>query len=113
MTKRRFRCFMTIIILSTLLGGAAWAEGVPFTFKQEHVVRTHPISRDFTSSIVVVPLNYANAQELAATLAPILPPGVTVVPYAPTNSLIISGSLFSGSERVEDEKAQKAQNDYK
>ncbi|MFO7285699.1 MAG: hypothetical protein LOD94_09065 [Gammaproteobacteria bacterium] len=41
---------------------------------------------------VVVDVHYANAEELAAILAEILPAGVDVVPYYPTNSLIFSGS---------------------
>jgi len=41
---------------------------------------------------VVVDVHYANAEELAAILAEILPPGVEVVPYYPTNSLVFSGS---------------------
>src|SRR5690606_22780052 len=46
-------------------------------------------ARDF--AVTVIELEYANAEELAALLAEILPPGVTVVPYYATNSLIFSG----------------------
>ncbi len=42
-------------------------------------------------TIKVVPLDYAQAGELADTLSWIAPPSVRVVPYYPTNSLIISG----------------------
>jgi type II secretory pathway component GspD/PulD (secretin) len=42
-------------------------------------------------TIKVVPLDYARAGELAYTLSSIAPPSVRVVPYNPTNSLIISG----------------------
>jgi general secretion pathway protein D len=42
-------------------------------------------------TIKVVPLDYARAGELAYTLSWIAPPSVRVVPYYPTNSLIISG----------------------
>ena len=41
--------------------------------------------------IEVVPLQYAKAEEVADTLTWIAPPGVRIVPYFPTNSLIISG----------------------
>jgi general secretion pathway protein D len=41
--------------------------------------------------VKVVPLTYARADELAHTLAAVAPPGVRIVPYSPTNSLIISG----------------------
>jgi type II secretory pathway component GspD/PulD (secretin) len=42
-------------------------------------------------TIKVVPLDYARAGELAYTLSWVAPPSVRVVPYSPTNSLIISG----------------------
>jgi type II secretory pathway component GspD/PulD (secretin) len=41
--------------------------------------------------IKVVPLTYARAGELAYTLSLVVPPRVRIVPYYPTNSLIISG----------------------
>jgi general secretion pathway protein D len=43
------------------------------------------------TTIEVVPLTYARAAEVAETLAWIAPPGVRIVPYYPTNSLLISG----------------------
>ncbi len=42
--------------------------------------------------IEVVPLQYARAEEVAATLAGVSPPGVRIIPYPPTNSVIISGA---------------------
>src|SRR6266849_5328724 len=42
--------------------------------------------------IEVVPLKYARADEVADTLSWLAPPGVRIVPYYPTNSLIISGN---------------------
>jgi general secretion pathway protein D len=39
----------------------------------------------------VIPLNYARAEEVAATLAGVAPPGIRIAPYAPTNSLLVSG----------------------
>jgi general secretion pathway protein D len=41
--------------------------------------------------IEVVPLQYARAEELADTLSWVAPAGVRIVPYSPTNSLLISG----------------------
>ncbi len=41
--------------------------------------------------IEVVPLDYANAEELAATMAHLAPYSVRIVPYHPTNSLILYG----------------------
>ena len=42
-------------------------------------------------SVTVIHLDYADAEEVAALLSEIVPPGITVVPYYQTNSLIISG----------------------
>ena len=41
--------------------------------------------------VKVVPLKYANAGEVAFTLSRVAPPGVRIVPYHPTNSVVISG----------------------
>ena len=41
--------------------------------------------------IDVLDLGYANAEEVAALLSEILPPGISVVPYYATNSLIFAG----------------------
>ena len=41
--------------------------------------------------IKVVPLTYARAGEVAYALSWVAPPSVRIVPYYPTNSLIISG----------------------
>jgi general secretion pathway protein D len=41
--------------------------------------------------IQVIPLTYARAAEVAHTLSRVAPPWVRIVPYYPTNSVIISG----------------------
>jgi type II secretory pathway component GspD/PulD (secretin) len=51
--------------------------------------------------IKVVPLTYARATELAYTLSLVAPPRVRIVPYRPTNSLIISGPAVSVEELVD------------
>jgi general secretion pathway protein D len=53
------------------------------------IVPVEQVPEAFT--IKVIPLDYARAGELAYTLSWIAPPSVRVVPYYPTNSLIISG----------------------
>ena len=50
--------------------------------------------------IEVVPLTYARAGELAYTLSQVAPPRVRIVPYYPTNSLIISGPPANVEEIV-------------
>jgi general secretion pathway protein D len=49
-----------------------------------------PPAREATATRVV-PLTYARAVELAYTLSWVAPPLVRIVPYLPTNSLVISG----------------------
>jgi type II secretory pathway component GspD/PulD (secretin) len=51
--------------------------------------------------IKVVPLNDARADELAYTLSMVAPPWVRIVPYYPTNSLIISGHPAAVEELVD------------
>jgi hypothetical protein len=42
-------------------------------------------------TLVVIKLRYANAEHVASVLRELLPPTVKVVPYQPTNSVLISG----------------------
>ncbi len=78
-----FRLFKaTVIIWLLLFGNSAFAQ-------EQRDVRA---IGELAPGIMVIKLNYANAEELAATLRQILPPGVTVVAYSPTNSIIISGN---------------------
>ena len=41
--------------------------------------------------IQIVHLDHANAENLASVLAPLFPKDVQIIPYPPTNSLIIKG----------------------
>jgi general secretion pathway protein D len=52
-------------------------------------------------TVKVVPLTYARAGEVAYTLSWITPPGVRVVPYYPTNSLILSGPPTAVEELID------------
>jgi general secretion pathway protein D len=49
----------------------------------------------------VVPLNYASADQVAFTLAWVAPPGVRIVPYYPTNSVVISGRAAAVEQLVD------------
>ena len=51
-------------------------------------------------AVKVVRLNYARAGEMAYTLSWVAPPSVRIVPYYPTNSLIISGHPAAVEELV-------------
>jgi type II secretory pathway component GspD/PulD (secretin) len=50
--------------------------------------------------IQVVQLDHANAENLARTLAPLFPKEVQIIPYSPTNSLIIKGKKSLVKELV-------------
>ena len=49
----------------------------------------------------VVPLKYANAGEVAFTLSRVAPHGVRIVPYQPTNSVVISGFAAAVDQMVD------------
>ncbi len=57
--------------------------------RQENTVWIVPAEQ--AAHIEVVPLDSANAEDLAAALAHLAPYGVRIVPYYPTNSLILYG----------------------
>jgi hypothetical protein len=48
----------------------------------------------------VIRLKHAKAAQLAETLGRILPPGMTVVPDRPTNSLIISAPSSPPAQQI-------------
>jgi len=54
---------------------------------------TQPGACEPTEAVIikVMPLTYARAGELSYSLSWIAPPRVRIVPYYPTNSLVISG----------------------
>ena len=81
---------MKLIVLATLLVS-------PLAFAQ-----SEPETRS-DWSYRVVKLQYATAEELAPVLAAIAPPGVKIVAYPPTNSLIIAGDpVIIGKGETED-----------
>jgi len=57
--------------------------------------------------IEVVPLTYARAGELAYTLSLVAPARVRIVPYYPTNSVIISGPRTSVEQLIDIIKPSK------
>lgn len=48
----------------------------------------------------VVPLTYADAGDVASTLAWVAPPGVRIAPYFPTNSVVIAGHAAGVQEMI-------------
>ncbi len=83
------RLFFTPIIALALVGTASADQTSP----EERRDTTPPVQKDdrrLGAGMTIIRLKYANAEELAATLAPILPAGVKVVPYPPLNALIIT-----------------------
>ena len=59
----------------------------------------------------VVSLGYAKAEDLAAALARMAPYGVRIVPYSPTNSLILYGDPHAVKELIQVIKGSKAGDD--
>jgi general secretion pathway protein D len=49
----------------------------------------------------VVPLNYASADELAFPLSWVAPPGVRIVPYYPTNNVVLSGRAAAVEQLID------------
>jgi hypothetical protein len=86
--RRRVRCISSLLVFAILAGPALGERDVPTL---EERIRAVVHSTDPPRTIMVMRLRYAEAEELAETLAPSLPPGITVVPHPPTNSLIIVG----------------------
>ena len=77
----------------------AWI-GSPAAFSQS----TDTAEMEPGWAIAVIKLHYANAEEVAVVLEAVLPPTVRIVPYPPTNSLIISGDpALIGSLQSNDE----------
>jgi hypothetical protein len=87
------RPFLLAVMLTALVAPVATAEAQP---------TTPPAPREpvDATTIKVVPLTYARAAELAYTLSLVFPQ-VRVVPYHPTNSLIISGPRTSVEELID------------
>ena len=81
--------FVSLVALSIAATVPA-ADQVSPEERQGEPPRTEGSDSDFGLGITVIRLKWANAEELAATLAPILPEGVKVVAYPPLNALIIT-----------------------
>jgi hypothetical protein len=89
MAWQRKRWRSTVVLLLTSLPGPTWAE-TDAAPKERAPAVSRVAEEPWT--VTVIRLKHAKAEQLAATLDRILPPGTTVVPDRPTNSLIISGS---------------------
>jgi general secretion pathway protein D len=77
----------------TLLQSALALHGYRMMRKEEGTWIVPAGQEPLETTIEVVPLQYAQADELAYTLSWVVPDGVRIVPYSPTNSLLISGDL--------------------
>ena len=55
----------------------------------------------YTLRMEVIPLNYARAEEVADMLSEVTPPGIRIVSYTPTNSLILSGPSEAVQEIID------------
>jgi general secretion pathway protein D len=75
----------------TLLQSALALHGYRMVKKEEGTWIVPAGQGPVETIIEVVPLQYARADELAYTLSWVAPEGVRIVPYFPTNSLLIAG----------------------
>ena len=86
MARRQGRWRFTALLLLMSFTGVAWAETDAARGERTPL----PPASEAPWTVTIVRLKHAKAEDLAATLSRILPPGVTVVPDRPTNSLLIS-----------------------
>lgn len=73
-----------IVALFALLAAPAVAQESPDASEPA-------VEQDAGWTVKVIELEYADAFEVAELLSRILPPGVRVVPYGHTNSIVVSG----------------------
>ena len=102
-----FRADAAYAVLAWLLM-FAWI-GSPAAFSQSpDAAETEP-----GWAIAVIKLHYAHAEEVASVLEAVLPPTVRVVPYPPTNSVIVSGdpAVISSLQSDDEESEPPAEED--
>ena len=83
------RTLLISVLTLAMIAGAAWADQVSAEERQDATPRTEETDRALGLGITIIRLKWANAEELAATLRPILPEGYKVIAYPPLNALII------------------------
>ncbi len=83
------RTLLISVLTLAMIAGVAWADQVSAEERQDETARTEETDRALGLGITVIRLKWANAEELAATLRPILPEGVKVIAYPPLNALVI------------------------
>jgi type II secretory pathway component GspD/PulD (secretin) len=85
------RRWLAALVLSLATAGSVWAVDDPAQGEHGRLTQV-PLGEQASGwTVRVIRLQYTNAEELAAVIAGALPPGLHVVPYAPTNSLVIYG----------------------
>ncbi len=84
------RTLLISVLTIAIAAGVAWADQVSAEERQDETPRPEETDRALGLGITVIRLKWANAEELAATLAPILPEGYKVIAYPPLNALIIT-----------------------
>ncbi len=83
------RTLLIPVLMIAMIAGVAWADQVSAEERQDETPRTEETDRALGLGITIVRLKWADAEELAATLRPILPEGYKVIAYPPLNALII------------------------
>lgn len=89
MTPRHSHLFFAPIFALALVGTTSSDQTLPEE-RPEAIPLVQEGKHPLGAGMTVIQLKYADAKELAATLAPILAEGVKVVAYPPLNALIIT-----------------------
>jgi hypothetical protein len=84
------RTLLALIVTLAIPASAALSDQVSPPAKQDTILLIQEDVRSLGLSITIIRLKWADADELAAKLAPILLAGYKVVAYPPLNALIIS-----------------------
>ena len=84
------RTLLISVLTIAMIAGVAWADQVSAEERQDETPRTEETDRALGLGITIVRLKWADAEELAAILRPILPEGYKVIAYPPLNALIIT-----------------------
>ena len=90
MHSMSMRTLLIPVLMIAMIAGVAWADQVSAEERQDETPRTEETDRAPGLGITVIRLKWANAEELAATLRPILPEGYKVIAYPSLNALIIT-----------------------
>ena len=83
------RMLLVSLVAFSIAAAVASADQVSAEERQDETPRSEKSDHALGLGITIIRLKWADAEELAATLRPILPEGYKVIAYPPLNALII------------------------